>query len=182
MPRHATLLLLLPLGACALQLGCRLQAIARPFAPAARVRMQDAEPNYAEMATAAIDNTLGMLADGVDPPPALLSLKRAVQDDDLESIKQGLFLLVLEQTLNFDLVDKDGVKEITPTTVDYGDKESERVKEKLRYVYGYGITMYTRGILGEDFLKSIVLDKLAGRVGLGGAEFDQYLEMPAVPA
>ena len=64
--------------------------------------------------------------------------------------------------------------------MDYADKDDDEVKKKLRYVYGYGITMYMRGMLEEDFLKEMVLERLAGRVGLDGAAFDQYLDMPAV--
>ena len=55
---------------------------------------------------------------------------------------------------------------ITPTAVDYANKDDDEVKKKLRYVYGYGITMYMRGMLKEDFLKEMVLERLAGRVGL----------------
>ena len=56
-----------------------------------------------------------------------------------------------------------------------------RVMEKLSYIYRYGITMFQRGMLAEEPLKEIVLTKIASRVGMNGEEFDQWLQVPAVP-
>ena len=54
------------------------------------------------------------------------------------------------------------------------------VASKMAYCYEYGIKMFTRGLIKEDDLKQVVIEKLAGRVGLDGPKFDQWLGTPAV--
>ena len=50
----------------------------------------------------------------------------------------------------------------------------------MAYCYEYGIKMFTRGLIKEDDLKQVVIEKLAGRVGLDGPKFDEWLGTPAV--
>jgi hypothetical protein len=59
------------------------------------------------------------------------------------------------------------------------DVRARRVREKLAYIYSYGITMFKRGMLDGDSLKEIVLADIAGRVNMDGPEFDKWLEIPA---
>ena len=54
------------------------------------------------------------------------------------------------------------------------------MKEKLAYIYTYGISMFKRGYISQDALKDAVLNNVASRVGMDGPAFDQWLEIPAV--
>ena len=67
-----------------------------------------------------------------------------------------------------------------PTKVDYANTDDPKVKEKMAYIYSYGITMFKRNFIAGDALKEIVLERIAGRIGMDGPTFDQWLEIPAV--
>ena len=131
----------------------------------------------AEMATSAVDSILGMLDDGVDPPPSLGSLKAAISEGEATAIAQMLYTVLSEQTLDYD-VSEDG--KLVPTVADYSNKEDALALEKMSYIYTYGIKMYKSGILDGESLKKIVLERLAGRVGMDGPQFDKWLAIPAV--
>lgn len=140
------------------------------------VRMQeDKEINLAETATAAIDSVLGMLGDGAEPPKGLMPLKNAVADGEPMAIGNAMYLLLVEQCLDYDVV--DGL--MVPTTLDYGKTDDPKVKEKMQYIYSYGISMFQRKYISQDDLMDAVLTKVASRVGMDGPAFDKWLEMPA---
>ena len=61
-----------------------------------------------------------------------------------------------------------------------GKTDDPKVKEKLAYIYTYGISMFKRGYISQDALKDAVLNNVASRVGMDGPAFDQWLEIPAV--
>ena len=88
--------------------------------------------------------------------------------------------LLVDQALDYDTLETDGQVVLVPTSVDYTNLEDPRIKDKMKYVYTYGIGMYTRGMMEAEQLKAIVLERLAGRIGMDGPAFDRYLEMPAV--
>lgn len=151
--------------------------IGRPAAMSS-VRMQE-EPeklNVAETASAAIDSILQMLGDETPPPKTMINVKTAVQEGDAMEIGNQLYLLLIEQTLDYDIEDS----QMVPTKVDYGNTDDPKVMEKMSYIYGYGISMFKRGYIKEDDLKDAVLNKVAGRVGMDGPAFDKWLQMPAV--
>jgi len=142
-----------------------------------RAKAEDA-PGTAEMATAAIDQLLRMLPDDTDPPATLLPLKSAISDGDDPAIIAALYAVMIDQTLDFDVSD-EGM--LVQTVADYSKYESDpAVREKMSYIYSYGITMYQRGMIGEQPLKDLVESKIASRVGLDGAGLDQWLSVPAV--
>ena len=58
---------------------------------------------------------------------------------------------------------------------------SVEVQERMTYLYNYGIKMLVGGLISESDLKTIVLDRMAKRVEMTGAEFDRSLGMEAVP-
>ena len=142
--------------------------------PAVRMQ-QDKEINLAETATAAIDSVLGMLGDGAEPPKGLMPLKNAVADGEPMAIGNAMYLLLVEQCLDYDVV--DGL--MVPTTLDYGKTDDPKVKEKMQYIYSYGISMFQRKYISQDDLMDAVLTKVASRVGMDGPAFDKWLEMPA---
>ena len=53
------------------------------------------------------------------------------------------------------------------------------MREKLAYIYSYGITMFKRGLIKPAPLQKIVEERVAGRVGLDGPGLDQFLNVPA---
>jgi hypothetical protein len=65
------------------------------------------EQNMAETATVAMDNLIGMLSDGVEPPSRMRALKGAVGEGDDAKITVALYSLMVEQTLDYD-VTEDG--------------------------------------------------------------------------
>ena len=138
------------------------------------------EPSMADLSAQAIDQMLSMLEEGVDPPPSLMQLKVSLTEEDEAAMRTNIYLLLVDQSLDYDTVEKDGMVVLVPTVVDYMNAEDPVVKEKMKYVYSYGIQMYKRGIIEAEQLKKIVLDRLAGRIGMDGPTFDRYLEMPAV--
>jgi len=138
------------------------------------------EESIADLSAQAIDRVLGMLAVGTAPPPAVLQLKTAVAYEDEAAMRTNIYLLVVEQALHYDTLEADGRTVLVPTALDYSNPEDPRVKKKMRYAYSYGIEMFKRGLMEAEQLKQIVLERLAGGVGMDGPTFDQYLEMPAV--
>ena len=153
--------------------------VARPFA---RVQVTRAaaivaqEQDMAEMATAAIDTLMGMLSDDAEPPKTLVPLKQAIQGGKGDAISKELYCVLVEQTLDYDVVDS----KLVPTTVDFTKLDDPRVREKTSYIYSYGITMFKREMIAGDTLKEIVLERIAGRLNMSGEEFDQWLEIPKV--
>ncbi|KAL1528439.1 hypothetical protein AB1Y20_009786 [Prymnesium parvum] len=155
-----------------------------PVVPARRLvsaqeAAQDAPaPNYAELGMSSIDNMLRMLGD-LEPPQVLRDLKAAVEEGDESEIKTGLYKMLIVQALEYELSD-DGM--LKPSSLDFSDlsTDEEAKKETMRYVYSYGITMYKRGLIELEPLQELVLSQLAGRVGMDGKRFDEWLEMPRV--
>ena len=148
------------------------------FPRSAGISMEEAAPqvSIAERATAAIDTIMGMMGEGVDPPTSLIDLKNSVSAGDPMDIGDKMYLLLCEQSLDYDLVDGTMVK----STLDYSNKDDPKVKEKIGYVYSYGINMYKMGLVSGDRLKDAVLSKVASRVSMTGEELDKWLEIPAV--
>ena len=142
-----------------------------------RARTCVAQEGMAQMATSACDTLMGMLADGTEMPKAMIPVKEAVQSGDDAEISKQLYKLLVEQTLDYDSTE-EGM--LVPTTVDYSKTDDPKVKEKMTYIYSYGITMFKRDMIGGEALKEIVLSDIAGRVNMSGEEFDKWLEIPAV--
>lgn len=145
--------------------------------PNTRVQQRSAavvlqERDLAETATAAVDSVMQMLSDDAEPPKSLFGVKEAVAAGEPLGIGAALYGLVVEQALDYDL--KDG--KMGPTAIDYSNLDDEKVREKMAYVYSYGISMFKRGYISEAALKDAVLNNVASRVGMSGPEFDKWLE------
>ena len=134
------------------------------------------EQDMAEMATAAIDTLMGMLGDDTAPPKTLVPLKQAIQSGEGDAISKELYCVLVEQTLDYDVEDS----KLVPTSVDYKNLTDPKVREKCSYIYSYGITMFKRDMIAGEVLKEIVLECIAGRIGMSGEEFDQWLDIPKV--
>ena len=142
--------------------------------------MQEAQPtiNLAESATGAIDSIMGMLSDDAEPPKELITVKTAVQEGEPMAIGAALYGLLVEQALDYDM--KEGT--MVTTSVDWAnvDTADDKVREKMAYIYTYGINMFKRGYISEDSLKDAILNKVACRVGMDGPTFDKWLDIPKV--
>jgi len=148
--------------------------LAQGRVPAHWVRMQ--EVNLGETATAAIDNVLGMLGEDTEPPKGLVAVKAAVADGEKLKIGNAMYLLLVEQCLDYD-VTEEGV--MVPTVMDYSKTDDPKVREKMQYIYTYGISMFKKEFISQEDLMDAVLTKVASRVGMDGPAFDKWLEMPA---
>ena len=144
--------LLAALLPCALALRAELPR-PMPTRTCARVAARVARPptlqekeveNLVEQASAACDQVMGTLSEGVDPPRALAALKEAMYAAEAEKITEALYGLVVEQTLEYNVVDGKLVAGTTEWRED-----SEEAQQKMKYVYSYGIAMFKRGMLGE---------------------------------
>lgn len=135
-------------------------------------------PDPFEMATAQADNLMIMLGD-VDPPASLPGVKAAIQSGDLGQLRLAQFKLLIDQTLLYDTEGEGEDTRLVPTVATM-QRDDEMAKEKMRYVYAYGIKMFMAGFLEQDQLQEVVLERLAKPVGLDGPGFDKWLEMPAV--
>jgi len=129
----------------------------------------------AETATSAIDQLLAMLSDEAEPPKTLLPLKAAISGGDGDEISAALYAVMIEQALDYDV--KDGL--LYPTDVDFSNKDDERVREKVAYIYSYGIQMFQRDLIKPEPLQKLVIERIASRVGLDGPGLDKWLEIPA---
>ena len=104
-------------------------------------------------------------------------MTQGCSEGDPATITQRLYELMVEQTLDYDVADE----KLVLTAVDYANRDDEAVREKLSYIYRYGITMYQKEMIAKEPLMTIVLERIASRVGMNGEEFDQWLQVPAVP-
>ena len=132
-----------------------------PSLRSAPVMQSDANPF--ELATAQADNMMNMLGE-LDPPPSLLGLKQAVSSGDIDQLRAAQFELLVDQTLLYDTAgdDETGMT-LVPTTATMA-QDDEITKEKMRYVYSYGIKMFMAGFLKQENLQEIVIERLAKKV------------------
>jgi len=154
-----------------------------PKSRTAALRMQEEQEQTLEQAVtmgrSAIDSLIGMLAEGEDPPDSLKGLKSACDEAaDAKDINLKMYLVLIDQALNYKVNEETGT--MSRVELDFNNREDEQVASKMAYCYEYGIKMFMRGLLKEDDLKQVVLEQLAGKVGLDGPAFDQWLGTPAV--
>merc|ERR1712196_406016 len=116
-----------------------------------------------------------MLGEGVDPPDSLLQLKEAIYERDNAKITENLYMLLIDQQLNYDMNAED---KLVPTKLDFSKKEDATVFQKINYVYSYGINMLKRGMIDREPLTRIVEEKIAKKVGMDGKALDEWLSMP----
>lgn len=86
--------------------------------------MQEETPqlNIAETATGAIDSILQMLGDNADPPKSLVDVKNAVAEGEPMAIGAALYLLLVEQALDYDMVNG----KMSPTSVDWANVNTDQ--------------------------------------------------------
>jgi hypothetical protein len=125
---------------------------ARAWAPAMAEEGAREEVNLAETAMAAIDSCMQMLEGDTEPPQGLLPLKNAVAEGESLGIGAALYELLIEQCLEYEMTED---KTMVKGNVDYSNMEDPKVREKIGYIYSYGISMFQRGFIAEDKLKDV---------------------------
>ena len=129
MLRVLLLFAVLSLSVSALRVG---GAVPRVQPRVSKITAQE-EPNYAELATTAIDNMIRMLGD-MEPPAAVRDLKAAVAAEDVDAIQTGMYDMLITQALDYQ-VQEDGT--LTKNKFDFSDLsvDEDSKKETMRYVY-----------------------------------------------
>ena len=130
-----------------------------------------------EQANRMVDSFVDMLGD-LAPPASLIALKDAIGEGELSGVRVAQFVLLVDQTLEYELNPETST--VSSSTLEYDNTEDEALVTKMRYLYTYGIKMFMAGLVTQEQLQAVVLNKLASRVNMDGAAFDQWLEVPAV--
>lgn len=129
--------------------------------------------NITEAAVGAAEKIMSMLGDNVEVPKEILSVKQAVEEGEPMAIGTALYKMLTWQTLEYDM--NNGT--MVPTVADYANKEDLRVREKVGYIYRYGIHMAMRGLLSDDALEDVVVTSVASRLGMDGVALDKWLNI-----
>jgi hypothetical protein len=132
----------------------------------------EGEISIAAAAQSSIDACLERLGPGEEEPKSLQPLKDAISEGDAVKMGAGLFKLLAEQSLDYDLNDEG---KIVRTTIDYSNTDDEKVKERMSYIYKYGINMMMRDLISQEDLMQLVISDVASRVGMDGPAFDTWL-------
>lgn len=111
---------------------------------------------------------------GVEMPPEFEELKKGrAGGAGTEALGRLVYNLMCEEAMLFD---KDEFGVLTPTRFDLkNDCDDPEVKQKVSYVYRYGISMIQAGLIGMDDVKLAAKDRLIARVGKSPQEFDEWL-------
>jgi hypothetical protein len=110
-----------------------------------------------------------------DIPAELVALQEAVDTNaSLELITMRTFELLIEEGMCYEKDPETGV--LTPIDIDIPSSlDVPEVKAEFAYLYKYGMSLIGRGLVSEDNVKSVVLERLIARTGLSPSEFDSWL-------
>lgn len=151
----------------------------RPFALSSPLHLAEAPAagggSYAENAARHFAGMSDALAPGVDPPPEVDALRKALDEGaDEETLMTRVYELMCEQAMLFDQDPETGMFVVTEADYVTG-RDVPELKEKIGYIYGYGMGLVTEGMLGVEACKGIVQSRLIERTGLAPEEFDKWL-------
>mmetsp|Transcript_20261 Transcript_20261/g.26228 ORF Transcript_20261/g.26228 Transcript_20261/m.26228 type:complete len:172 (-) Transcript_20261:54-569(-) len=109
------------------------------------------------------------------PPPELIKLEADIKRDaSKQELGLSMFNLLITMTLDYDNVDGYiepalDLPEILP--------QSEDMRQKMTYLYTYGMRMNASDLLSLGDLKDTILNRMAKRVGLSGEDLDNWLDV-----
>mmetsp|Transcript_19827 Transcript_19827/g.35876 ORF Transcript_19827/g.35876 Transcript_19827/m.35876 type:complete len:212 (+) Transcript_19827:1-636(+) len=128
-----------------------------------------------ESATQFIADLSTRLGDGVDPPPEMEALIKARDaDSDEKTLALGIYELMIEQGMMYDIDAETGI--LTPTQFDVkANLDIPEVKAEFKHLYSYGMQLIQRGLIDMDTAKEVVKKRLIDRTGLSPEEFDKWL-------
>jgi hypothetical protein len=121
------------------------------------------------------DSIRSSLGDGVEELPELVALEKAARDGaDAATLAIRIYELMIEQGMMYDKDPDTGI--LTPTDYDIpANLDVPEVKKEFSYLYTYGMSLITSGMMSVDTVKDIVKDRLIIRTGLSPEEFDTWL-------
>mmetsp|Transcript_1053 Transcript_1053/g.2090 ORF Transcript_1053/g.2090 Transcript_1053/m.2090 type:complete len:199 (+) Transcript_1053:64-660(+) len=125
-----------------------------------------------KMLDSVAEGSTSVLAEGVSAPPAAAKLQAAYDEGDASKMYALGLEFLIDMELGYDVGD-DG--KCRPATETYDDPANEATRSKLPALYGQAMNMlYFAGPETSATIKEIVLEKLARRVGMEGAAFDEW--------
>lgn len=133
------------------------------------------EEQMVESATTFIAELENRLKEGVAPPPELEELRQARDAGaDSKELAAKIYILLIEQGMLYDQDPDDG--SLSPTNFDIkANLEIPEVKQEFAYLYKYGMSLISKGVVDIDTVKEIVKERLIKRTGLTPEEFDAWL-------
>ena len=126
-------------------------------------------------ATEFVDSIRSSLGEGVEELPELVALEEASRNGaDGDTLAIRIYELMIEQGMMYDKDPDTGI--LTPTEYDIpSNLDVPEVKKEFSYLYTYGMSLITSGMMSIDTVKDIVKDRLISRTGLSPEEFDAWL-------
>ncbi len=136
---------------------------------------QSMKEKLMESATTFILDIEARLADGVDPPPEVQTLKEARDaDSDESTLALRIYELMIEQGMTYDVDAETG--KLSPTQFDIKNNlDIPEVKAEFAHLYQYGMQLIARDLLDVDVAKDCVKTRLIERTGKTPEEFDEWL-------
>jgi len=133
------------------------------------------EEQMVESATTFIVDLESRLKEGVAPPPELEELRQARDAGaDASELAAKIYILLIEQGMLYDQDPNDG--SLSPTNFDIkANLEVPEVKQEFAYLYKYGMSLISKGVVDMETIKEIVVERLIKRTGLTPKEFDSWL-------
>jgi hypothetical protein len=93
---------------------------------------------------------------------------------DSSELAAKIYILLIEQGMLYDQDPDDG--SLSPTGFDIkANLDVPEVKQEFSYLYKYGISLISKGVVDVDVIKDIVKERLIQRTGLTPEEFDAWL-------
>jgi hypothetical protein len=128
-----------------------------------------------ESATTFIADLESRLKEGVAPPPELEELRQARDAGvDASELAAKIYILLIEQGMLYDQDPDDG--SLSPTNFDIkANLDVPEVKQEFAYLYKYGMSLISKGVVDMEIIKDIVVERLIKRTGLTPEEFDAWL-------
>ncbi len=136
---------------------------------------QSMKEKLMESATTFIVDIENRLADGVDPPPEVETLKAARDaDSDESTLALRIYELMIEQGMTYDVDAETG--KLSPTQFDIKNNlDIPEVKAEFAHLYQYGMQLIARDLLDVEVAKECVKTRLIERTGMTPEEFDAWL-------
>ena len=120
-------------------------------------------------------NIRSSLGEGVEAPPELIALEEATKSGArVKILAIRIYELMIEQGMLYDQAPETGT--LTPTDYDIpSNLDVPEVQKEFKYLYDYGMSLISSGLISIDDMKDIVKTRLIARTGLEPEKFDEWL-------
>lgn len=133
------------------------------------------EGKIQESADLFVETMTQTLGEGVQAPPELHALRKALENGaGASELSVRVYELMIERGMLYDEAPETGT--LTPTEFDIkANLEVKEVQNEFAYLYKYGMRLMDKGLLSAEEVKITVLERLINRTGLTPEEFDIWL-------